>query len=158
VEIIPTSLELSQTDKSSFDDGLLASTGLIRRLRDFGCDAVVVSGTPPFLTRGPDVERKWRDDLASELGIKVLTPMLSHIAALKALNVNRVGVATYYGPELRDSIRQYLARFGIEAAVFPGFTTAPQGSGLYATDLASLDGVGYQDVYRYWLLACWRPT
>jgi maleate cis-trans isomerase len=101
------------------------------------------------MSRGPDIERQWRDDLASALGITVVTPMLSHIAALKALNVKRVGVATYYGPELQESLREYLARFGIEAVVFPGYGSASQSSDLYATSLSTLDGVGYQDVYRY---------
>lgn len=149
VEIVPTFIGFRRGESSTFTSGFQRAEELAQDLKEVGCDIVAVSGTPPFLLKGLDFERRWADQLSQKIGLPVVTPMEPHAVALKAMGVGRVAVATYYGEELNQAIVAYFARFDIEAHLMGGFSLSGQGEGLYTTPLLALDEVSYAQVYQY---------
>jgi maleate cis-trans isomerase len=149
VEIVPTFIGFRSGQKETFLQGFERAEQIAGQLKEVGCDIISVSGTPPFLLKGFDFERQWAHDLSKKIGLPVVTPMEPHAIALRAMNVRKVAVATYYGNELNQAIVNYFARFGIESAVIQGLNFSGQGEGLYTTPLLTLDEVSYTDVYRH---------
>lgn len=149
VEIVPTFIGFRSERRDSFLEGFKKAESLAVQLKEVGCDIIAVSGTPPFLLRGLDFERRWAAELSEKIGLPVVTAMEPHARALQALGVKRVAVATYYGRELNQAILEYFSRFGIESELMPGLSMTGQSSGLYTTSLAALDEVSHRDVYRH---------
>ena len=150
VEIVPTFIGFRSGKKESFLEAFKRAEELAAQLKEVGCDIVAVSGTPPFLIKGLDFERKWAEDLTKKIGLPVVTPMEPHAIALKAMGVKKVAVATYYGDELNQAIVNYFRRFEIDSLLMPGLNfSGQQGEGLYTTPLLALDEVSYTDVYRH---------
>src|SRR5687768_11890942 len=58
VEIIPTFIGFRQSTPETFEAGFKRAEELAAELKSYGCNLVVVSGTPPFLLRGPEFERE----------------------------------------------------------------------------------------------------
>jgi maleate cis-trans isomerase len=139
-------------NREDFLGGLERGEALVRELAAAKCDVVSVSGAPPFLlTGGLTVERAWGTRLTSELGIPVLTPLQPSALAMQALGMRRIGIATYFGPELRAALAGLLAEFEIEATFFrdPGLAEGElPASSLVALDKASRT-LGHDDVYRF---------
>ena len=149
VEIVPTFIGFRSERRESFLEGFKKAGELAVQLKEVGCDIISVSGTPPFLLKGLDFERRWAAELSEKIGLPVVTPMEPHAIALRALGVKKVAVATYYGRELNQAIVDYFSHFGIESELIPGLSMTGQNSGLYTTSLAALDEVSHMDVYRH---------
>jgi len=149
VEIVPTFIGFRSERRESFLEGFKKAEELAVQLKEVGCDIISVSGTPPFLLKGLDFERRWAAELSEKIGLPVVTPMEPHAIALRALGVKKVAVATYYGRELNQAIVDYFSHFGIESELMPGLSMTGQNSGLYTTSLAALDEVSHMDVYRH---------
>ncbi|MDH3445371.1 MAG: hypothetical protein OEN50_15705 [Deltaproteobacteria bacterium] len=149
VEIVPTFIGFRSEKRESFLEGFKRAEELAVQLKEVGCDIVSVSGTPPFLLKGLDFERRWAADLSQRISLPVVTPMQPHAIALKALGARKVAVATYYGDELNQAIANYFARFEIHSELMPSLSATGESSGLYTTSLRALDEVSYMDVYRH---------
>lgn len=149
VEIVPTFIGFRSERRESFLEGFKKAEELAVQLKEVGCDIISVSGTPPFLLKGLDFERRWAAELSEKIGLPVVTPMEPHAIALRALGVKKVAVATYYGRELNQAIVDYFSHFGIESELMAGLSMTGQNSGLYTTSLAALDEVSHMDVYRH---------
>ena len=149
VEIVPTFIGFRSEKRESFLDGFKKAEALAVQLKEVGCDIISVSGTPPFLLKGLDFERKWAAELSAKIGLPVVTPMEPHAIALRTLGVRKVALATYYGSELNQAIVNYFSRFGIASELMPGLSASGQSSGLYTTSLLALDEVSHMDVYRH---------
>jgi maleate isomerase len=150
VEIIPTYIGFRQSTPETFRAGIQRAEELAEQLAGYGCTAIVVSGSPPFLLEGPVFEQEWGEALSKRLGIPVITPMAPHIVASKAQGITSVAIASYYGTELVDAIVRYFDHFGIDAQAFPGYSRpGAEPSALYSTSLSDLDAVDRYEVYRY---------
>jgi maleate isomerase len=149
VEIVPTVIGFRRGEREQFRAGLDRAAELAAELCDLGCDAITVSGTPPFLLGGLDFEREWGAALSARLGRPVVTAMEPGALALQTIGARRVAVATYYGPELNQAIATCFARFGIESALLDGFSLTGEHEALYTTPLRALDNASWIDVYRY---------
>lgn len=149
VEIVPTFIGFRSEKRESFLEGFKKAEELAVQLKEVGCDIISVSGTPPFLLKGLDFERRWAAELSDRIGLPVVTPMEPHAIALQALGARKVAVATYYGDELNSAIVGYFSRFGIQSVLMPGLSMTGASSGLYTTSLLALDEVSHTDVYRH---------
>lgn len=149
VEIVPTFIGFRRSDRETFVSAFDRAEEIADDLQAVGCTAIAIGGTPPFLLKGLDFEREWRQRLSDRVGLPVITAMEPHAMALQAMGVRRVAVATYYGEELNNAIVSHLARFGVESEIMGGFSLAGQSQGLYTTNLQALDEVGWVQVYQY---------
>jgi maleate cis-trans isomerase len=149
VEILPTFIGFRQSTPETFDAGFKRAEELAEELRSYGCNLVVVLGTPPFLLRGPEFEREWGERLSQKLGMHVITAMAPHVVAAKAMSIRSVAIATYYGAELNQAIVDYFAYYGIRGHVMGGFADGGGGQALYTTTLQALDDVSREQVYQY---------
>lgn len=149
VEIVPTFIGFRRSDQETFASAFDRADEIATDLKAVGCTGIVINGTPPFLLKGLDFERDWKQQLSERIGLPVVTAMEPHAAALQAMGVRRVAVATYYGDELNNAIVAHLARFNIESEVMGGFSVAGEGQGLYTTNLQALDDVSWLQVYQY---------
>lgn len=149
VEIVPTFIGFRSGHEEGFLGAFERIEQLAVQLRDVHCDVIVIGGTPPFLLKGLEFERAWRDDLSRKIGLPVVTPMEPHAIALKSMGVRRVASATYFGDRLNQAIVDYFAAFGMETLIIPGFRRDTRSEGLYTTPLMALDEVSHMEVYRH---------
>jgi maleate cis-trans isomerase len=149
VEIIPTFIGFRQSTPETFEAGFKRAEELAEELKSYGCNLVVVSGTPPFLLRGPEFEREWGERLAERLDIHVITAMAPHVVAARAMGISSVAIATYYGDELNQAIVDYFGYYGIRGHILGGFADGGGGQSLYTTTLQALDDVSREQVYQY---------
>jgi maleate isomerase len=149
VEIIPTYIGFRTSTPETFATGFQRAEELARELRSYECTLIVVSGTPPFLLKGPEWEREWGDRLSQKLGVPVITGMAPDAVALRALGAQSVAIASYYGEELNQAIARYFAYYGIRSQIMGGYSNGSAGDALYTTSLSALNDVTHQDVYRY---------
>ena len=151
IECAPAVLGFGSGDKATFDEdrSFRRAEELSRDLFEVGCGIITVSGSPPFILRGPDYELEWRQNLETRLGVSVVSGMAPHVVAAKALGIKRIALATYYNDELNDGISQYFVAQGIDTEIIPGFQQNDGSEGLYSTSMRGLDGVSYEDVYRH---------
>lgn len=148
IELVPSWIGFRNSNAEVFEAGIARAEELAEDLVSRGCDAISISGSPPFLLKGPEYEIEWQKKLTDRLGVPVSTPVLPHVLALRALGVQRVAIGTYYDDTLNNAIVDYFAHFGIEGVAFGGLG-AGAGEDLYAIKLADLDHVDFQEVYRY---------
>jgi len=120
-EIVPTFIGFRKGEKQDFAASFARAEQLAAELKDVGCTILALSGTPPFLLKGPEFERDWGARMTLATGLPIVTPVRPHVNALRAMAVRRVAVATYYGDELNDAVVRYFATFGIEAFVMGGY-------------------------------------
>jgi maleate cis-trans isomerase len=149
IEIVPTFIGFRSGDKDKFLQGFQRAEEIAVQLKEVGCDIIQISGTPPFLLKGLDFERQWASDLSRKIGLPVVTAVEPHAVALKAMNVKKVALATYFGGELNQAIVDHFSRFGLQSFIMPGFSGTGQTEALYTTPLLRLDDVSYMDVYRH---------
>jgi maleate cis-trans isomerase len=149
VEIQVAELNYRRGDQATFEEGLDLAARLATQLARQGCGLIVVSGTPPFLLRGPAFERQWRTTLSRRLRVPVVTAMASHALALQALGATTVAVASYYGKELLDAVVSYLAAFGIRALPLRGFEPTGEHESLFSTPMSAQHDIQPEQVYSY---------
>jgi maleate cis-trans isomerase len=149
VEIIPTYIGFRTSTPETFGAGFQRAEELATELRSYDCTLIVVSGTPPFLLKGPEWEREWGDRLSQKLGVPVITGMAPDAVALQAMGVRSAAIATYYGEELNQAIASYFAYYGIRGHIMGGYSDGTGGDVLYTTSLSALNNVTHQDVYHY---------
>jgi maleate cis-trans isomerase len=149
VEIVPTFVGFRRSDRKTFEDAFTRIEEIADDLKAVGSNIIAISGTPPVLLKGLDFEREFGDRLSQRLGLPVVTQMEPHALGLMALGVKRVAIASYYGDELNNAIKQYFARFGIEGVIMGGMALEGRSEALYTTSLPALDEVSHLQVYQY---------
>lgn len=119
---------------------LLNSTGTIRQLvdKDFerqierieesaldlvdnGCDAIIIGGSPMFtkLGHGSDIEMGKR--LTEKTGIPIAAGITGEVAALKAMGLHSLVVATPHEDELNARMKSFLEASGFEVLRIEGY-------------------------------------
>src|SRR5680860_526909 len=149
VEIKPTAIGYTKGQRSEFATGPERAEERATQLAADGCTCVMIGGTPPFLLQGPQFELDWQKRVEAALGIPVITPMIPHVLAMRALGLESVAVATYYRQELNDAIVSYLAQCGIRGVVTEGLQQGTQTEELFATPLGSQEALSAAAVYKY---------
>ena len=151
VEIVPTFVGFRSGTRKGFEGGTKRAEELCRQLAEVGCQAAVVSGSPPFLLEESVFEREFRARLEEELGIVVTTPNEPHAVALRALGAKRVALATYYTEHLNTALVNHFGVLGLNCVALDGYQKRPEGSDqeLYTTPLMTLDTASYTDVYAH---------
>ena len=151
VEIVPTFVGFRSGTRKGFEGGPDRAEELVRQLAEVGCQAAVVSGSPPFLLHESTFERDFRARLEAELGIHVTTPNEPHALALRAMGAKRVAMATYYTEHLNTAFTNHFRVLGIDAVALDGYQKRPEASDqeLYTTPLMTLDTASYLDVYNH---------
>jgi maleate cis-trans isomerase len=149
VEIVPTFIGFRQSTTDTFAAGIQRAEELADDLKSYGCTIVAISGSPPYLLKGPEFEQRWAESLSRKLDLPVVTPMLPHVEAMKAMGLKSVAVATYYNDELNQAIVDYFAHFGIKGHALGGYARAGAAEALYSTSLSALDAVSHHEVYQY---------
>lgn len=151
VECAPASLGFFSGEKGSFSDEKSTfhlAEAVAADLRRWGCDIIVISGSPPFILRGPIHEKEWRHNLEDRLGVPVVTGMAPHVSAARVLGIERIAVATYFREELNNGIASYFKEQGIESEFLPGLAATGE-EGLYSTSMLGLHNVSHEEVYRH---------
>lgn len=151
IECAPAVIGYRSGNKESFVAGesFQRARDLCIELAGIGCDALVVSGSPPFILSGADYERAWRLEVQRSVAVPLVTGMASHVVAARVLGLRRVASATYYGAELNRGIEDYFKSFGIECVGLPGLQASTNSEGLYTTSMRALDFVSAEDVYKH---------
>lgn len=151
IECVPAVIGFGSGDKETFREerSFRRAEELSGELCAVGCDIITISGSPPFLLKGPAHESEWRNGLETRLGVPVVTGMAPHVAAARALGITRIAIATYYRRELNEAVSGYFAAQNIQSSVIPGFEQTSDGEGLYSTSMRGLDEVSHEDVYRH---------
>lgn len=91
-----------------------------RELREAGAQAISLMGTSISFYRGPDFTESLRAAMQEATGVPCTTMSHAIVAALRALGMQRVAVATSYIAELNDKLAAYLAHAGFTVTAIEG--------------------------------------
>ncbi len=83
-------------------------------------DIVVLGGSPPIILGGAGSEKRLAERMEHASGIQATTSQAAAIAALKALGVGRVAVASPFDEHQNDKLKQYIEAFGIRVVAIKG--------------------------------------
>jgi arylmalonate decarboxylase len=102
-------------------------------LRRQGAEAISLMGTSLSFYRGAEWTDRLRAQMTEATGVPCTTMSHAIVAALRALDVRRVAVATAYVDALNERLRDYLNGQGFEVTALEG---------LSMTHAADIEGVG----------------
>lgn len=91
-----------------------------RELRDAGADAISLMGTSISFYRGPAFTGSLRAAMQEATGVPCTTMSHAIVAALRALGIRRVAVATSYIDELNEKLVAYLTHAGFTVTAIEG--------------------------------------
>jgi len=83
-------------------------------------DIVVLGGSPPVILGGIGSEKKLAERMEQASGIQATTSQVGAIAALKALKVTKVAVASPFDKHQNEKLGQYLEASGIKPVAVEG--------------------------------------
>ena len=93
-----------------------------RELRDAGAQAISLMGTSISFYRGAAFTEDLRAAMQEATGLPCTTMSHAVVAALHALSIHRVAVATSYIDELNDRLVDYLTHAGFEVTAIRGLS------------------------------------
>lgn len=91
-----------------------------RELRQAGADAISLMGTSISFYRGPAFTESLRAAMQEATGVPCTTMSHAIVAALRALGIRRVAVATSYIDELNEKLVAYLTHAGFTVTAIEG--------------------------------------
>jgi arylmalonate decarboxylase len=93
-----------------------------RELRAAGADAISLMGTSISFYRGPEFTESLRAAMQEATGVPCTTMSHAIVAALRALGIHRVAVATSYIDELNEKLLAYLTHAGFTVTAIEGMS------------------------------------
>jgi maleate cis-trans isomerase len=149
VGLMPAIIGFKQAASSEFGHGIDVAEGLAKDLAKVGVDVIAIEGLPPFALKGLEFEKKWAKRLENSINLPVLTPIRTDIEALRAAKITKVVVATYFGSELNERIRDFLESSSIHVLEIEGYPFGEKDKGMWSVPFNRVDSIGWTDVYRF---------
>jgi arylmalonate decarboxylase len=122
VRFIARGLGLDEISPSGFKNVIDYITDRALELRDAGAQTISLMGTSLSFYRGASFTDDLRARMQEATGVPCTTMSHAVVAALRALGVRRVAVATSYIDELNDRLRTYLASHDFEVTALRGLS------------------------------------
>ncbi len=88
-------------------------------------DIVVLGGSPPVILGGIGSEKKLAERMERASGIHATTSQVAAVAALKALGVKRLSIASPFDDHQNDKLKQYLEGNGFKVVSLAGGIKEP---------------------------------
>ncbi len=115
VTLMITTLEVgNEYTQQAFDGSYDRSLAAARAMGAAGADVVVLGGNPVNQSRGIENLPKICDDLAREVGTKVIASTLAQKEAMEKLGVKKVATAHMAGPDHVERHHQQMRNMGVE--------------------------------------------
>lgn len=124
VRFIARGLGLDEISPDGFDKVVDRIIDRAVDLRDAGAQAISMMGTSLSFYRGPAFTEDLRARMSEVTGVPCTTMSHAVVAALRALEVRRVAVATSYIDALNQALRRYLESHGFEVVALQGLSVA----------------------------------
>jgi arylmalonate decarboxylase len=121
VKFVPRGVGVRSLTPAGYDaavDGILPAA---RDLAAQGVDAIMVIGTSLTFYRGFDFHEQLLEKLRQTTGLPVSTMSAAVVEGLRAMGARRIAVATAYGDEVNNRLRDFLAASGLEVLALEGF-------------------------------------
>ena len=122
VRFIARGLGIGGVSPAGFDPVVDTILDKARELRDAGAQAISLMGTSISFYRGLAFTEDLRDSMQQATGLPCTTMSHAIVAALRALGMQRVAVATSYIGELNDRLVDYLTVSGFDVTAIEGLS------------------------------------
>jgi arylmalonate decarboxylase len=119
---IARGLGLGEISSGGFSNVIDRVTERALELRDAGAQTISLMGTSLSFYRGAAFTDDLRARMQEATGVPCTTMSHAIVAALRALGVRRVAVATSYIDELNDRLKDYLVSRGFEVTAVRGLS------------------------------------
>ncbi len=122
VRFIARGLGIGAVSPTGFDPVVGTILDQARALRDAGAQAISLMGTSISFYRGTAFTEDLRASMQAATGLPCTTMSHAIVAALRALGMQRVAVATSYIGELNDRLVDYLSTAGFDVTAIEGLS------------------------------------
>lgn len=122
VDFIAAGLGIAAVSPQGFDPVMDSVLHKARLLRDAGAQAISLMGTSISFYRGAAFTEDLRAAMQEATGVPCTTMSHAIVAAMRALGMRRVAVATSYIAELNDRLVDYLTHAGFEVTAIRGLS------------------------------------
>lgn len=120
-EIVPPGVDLSTVSLTvtNLGDEAIREAGrgveaACKQLAQYDVDLIYFLGAPPIVLQGPGFHRVLDDRMSQAAGLPAICDISGVLAAMRALDVKRVALATPFEPVINERMRVYLASEGFE--------------------------------------------
>ncbi len=122
VRFLTRGLGISAVSPTGFNPVIDTVLDRARELRDAGAQAISLMGTSISFYRGAAFTEDLRAAMQEATGLPCTTMSHAIVAALRALSMRRVAVATSYIDQLNDRLVDYLTHAGFEVTAIQGLS------------------------------------
>ncbi len=122
VRFLTRGLGISAVSPTGFNPVIDTVLDRARELRDAGAQAISLMGTSISFYRGAAFTEELRAAMQETTGLPCTTMSHAIVAALRALSIHRVAVATSYIDQLNDRLVDYLTHAGFEVTAIQGLS------------------------------------
>ena len=122
IGVIPLFLGVKKGTTKEFSEGMEAMKKKIAELAAMNVDLLHPEGAPLFMVRGYQGEQELVKELEEQHGIPIITPGMTQVEALKALNVKRMVGVTYFTGEINQMFARYFTEAGFEVLGMEGIS------------------------------------
>jgi maleate cis-trans isomerase len=120
VGVLPLYLNVRRGTEKEFLDTMDAIREKVAELAEAGVDLIHPEGAPPFMLHGFDGEAQIVAEMQAEHRRPVYTSGMTHVEALRALNVRCLVGVTYFSGEINERYATYFRQAGFEVLAMEG--------------------------------------
>jgi len=140
IGIIATAAGIREYNEQGFHDALESYRQRMGELADLGiCDLLHPEGAPPFMVRGRAAEQEIVKEWEQRYKVPVFTSGMTQVEALRALGIERLVGASFFGGPLPDIFARYLTDAGFDVAGMEALPPRPR----------EFPNVSAEDIYIY---------
>ena len=120
INVYPLFNDIREGTRGEFERVIGEYEANTAKLAKAGVDLVHPAGAPPFMVLGYERERELIATWEKTYGVQVFTSGTNHIAALRALKVQRFVGVSYFRGDLNDTFASYFADAGLDVITMAG--------------------------------------
>lgn len=129
IGVIPLFLTIRRGTEEEFQEVMGAFEEKVAELASLNVDLIHPEGAPPFMVRGykgeQEIVKRWEE----KHRIPIVTAGMTHIEALRALDIHRFVGVTYFSGGINDTFSRYFIEAGFEPLGMEGISVAFEDAG-----------------------------
>jgi maleate cis-trans isomerase len=121
ISIMPASLSIPQVKEKDLKEGRDAIEAVAKALAREGADAIILGGAPMLYAQGAGSDRILSDQITKAAGIPTISNQTAMMDALKALEANKILIASPFVKQTNEKLKTFLEGSGFKVVGMGGY-------------------------------------
>jgi len=121
LSLMPGSLSIPQVKEKDLKEGFDAIESVAMALAREGADAIILGGAPMLYSQGAGSDRVLSERISKATGVPAVSNQTAMIDALKALDVEKVLIASPFVKQTNEKLKAFLVDSGLNVVAMGGY-------------------------------------